>query len=199
MQLARGFALLALGCVSLPAVAQQRTAVSEAAAPAFQEVERGGYAGAAFGFALTTVPGESSKLATGSAVDVELGYDLGSYFGLGAFLWAAQLTTPSDATLGDFSALFPGAEVRFYLPIASDGNGVKRLFFDVRAGGGVMLFEPGAVGPGATAAGRLGISIEYFTRLRHFSVGLGAEGIAAAPGGSVMAGGTVSPFARYSF
>ncbi len=187
---------LVVGLFPAMALGQEKAAVSETAAPAFSEVERGGYAGAAFGFALTTLPGESGKMATGSAVDIDLGYDLGSYFGLGAFFWAAQMTTPSGATLGDFSALFPGAELRFYLPIASDGNGVKRLFFDIRAGGGVMFLQPGS---GAAAAGRLGLALEYFTKLRHFSVGLAAEGVAAAPGGSLMAGGTVSPFARYSF
>jgi hypothetical protein len=41
--------------------------------------------------------------------------------------------------------------------------------------------------------------LEYFTRLRHFSIGLGVEVVASAPGGSLMVGGSVSPFARYSF
>ncbi len=209
------------GLATRPASAEENTAVSESAAPTFQEVERGGYAGTAFGFALTTVPGDSGKLATGSVLDVELGYDISSLFGIGVFVWGASLTTPGDAALpnntpiGDFSSVFPGAELRLYLPIASDSNGVKRLFFDVRAGGGVMLFEGGLTGypsgsaapaspnnnafSGMAPAGRLGVSLEYFTRLRHFSFGLGIEAVAAAPGGSLMVGGSASPFARYSF
>jgi hypothetical protein len=211
----------AFGLVALSASAEENAAVSESAAPTFQEVERGGYAGTEFGFALTTVPGDSGKLATGSVLEVELGYDISSLIGIGVFVWGASLTSPGDAALpngtaiGDFSSVFPGAELRLYLPIASDSNGVKRLFFDLRAGGGVMLFEGGLTGypsgsaappspnnnafSGIAPAGRLGVSLEYFTRLRHFSIGLGLEAVAAAPGGSVMVGGSASPFARYSF
>jgi hypothetical protein len=198
------------GLLALPASAEENAAVSETAAPTFQEVERGGYAGTSFGFALTTVPGESGKLATGSVLDVELGYDISSLFGLGVFVWGASMTTPGDAELnntpiGDFSTVFPGAEFRLYLPVASDSNGVKRLFFDLRAGGGIMLFEGGLASPnnanfsGIAPAGRLGASLEYFTRLRHFSIGIGLDVVAAAPGGSLMVGGSLSPFARYSF
>jgi hypothetical protein len=142
-------ALASAVMASLPALSEETAAFSEGAAPTFQEVERGGYAGTSFGFALTTVPGASGQLATGSVLEVELGYDIGSLFGIGLFVWGASMTTPGSAALasgtpiGDFSSVFPGAELKLYLPIASDGNGVKRLFFDVRAGAGVMIFEGG--------------------------------------------------------
>ncbi|MHB8419852.1 MAG: adventurous gliding motility protein CglE [Myxococcales bacterium] len=193
MRAARHLAWAAATLFCLPALAQEVPAVSETAGTSLQEVERGGYAGSSFGFAMTRAQG---AWATGTALDVDLGYDFTSFFGLGAFVWGASMS-PSSAALGDFSALFPGAEIRLYLPVASDANGVKRLFFDVRAGGGVMLFQGGS--SAAAPAGRLGASLEYFTRLRHFSVGLSLDGVAAFPGGSLMWGGALSPFARYSF
>ena len=74
--------------------------------------------------------------------------------------------------------------------------------------GGLTGYPSGSAAPpspnnnsfsGIAPAGRLGLSLEYFTRLRHFSIGFGIEGVASAPGGSLMIGGSASPFARYSF
>lgn len=203
------------------AAADESGTIAEAGGPGLREVERGGYAGTAFGFAFSTIPGASGKLSTGSVLELELGYDLSRAFGLGLFLWGGSLTAPGDAALpngtpiGDFSALFPGAEARFYLPLASDSSGVKRLYFGARGGLGVMLFEGGLTGypsgaaapaspnnngfNGVAPAGKLGGSLEYFTHLRHFSVGFGIEVVAADAGGSVLVGCSASPFARYSF
>jgi hypothetical protein len=214
--------LFAAVCVAaVSASAAESGTVAEGEGPSLPEVERGTYAGTAFGFALSTVPGAGGKLATGSVIELELGYDLSRTFGLGLFVWGGSLTAPGDAALqngtpvGDFSAIFPGAEVRFYFPIARDSSGVKRLYFGAQGGLGLMMFEGGLTGypsgaaaptspnsdsfNGVAPAGKLGGSLEYFTHLRHFSVGFGVEVVAADAGGSVLVGCSASPFARYSF
>ena len=79
-------------------------------------------------------------------------------------------------------------------------NGVDRLFLNVGAGGGVMFFQPRALfPPGHSAAGKVDVGLEYFTRLRHLSLGLALEGLGALPRGGTLAGGALSPFVRYTF
>lgn len=195
-----GALCLGMACAASALAAEApAAAVSEGQGSPLVEVVRGGYAEAEFGYAALTTPGASQKIATGTVVDLDMGYDLSRALGVGLFVWGAALSTPSSSSAGDFSAVFPGAELRLYLPLGEDAAGTQRLVLGLRAGGGLMLFSPGSAAPGPAPAARAGVDLEYFTRLRHFSVGIGAEGVAAFPSGGSLFGAALSPFARYSF
>ncbi|MHB1844297.1 MAG: adventurous gliding motility protein CglE [Deltaproteobacteria bacterium] len=181
--------LLALGSPAL-ARAEATPTVSDGARTPVAEVERGGYAE-------TEVGGvEFFGIGAGTAVSVDVGWDITRAFGLGLF--ASGISVGAPALPGDVSAVFPGVEARLYLPLSEDANGIQRLFLGLRGGGGVMLFSPIGGLTGSDPAIRLGANLEYFTRLRHFSLGLGADALVLL-GSNVQLGVVVSPFARYSF
>ena len=185
----------------------QEVAATEQTKAAFHEVEHGGYAGGEVGVLFLRAPGAGAGLASGSVVGVSLGYDFAPWIGVGFFGLAIDAVAPAgygglgnSGVTGDFSAILPGLEARVHLPLADDRNGVDRLFLNLGAGGGVMFFQPRALFPGGhSAAGKIDVGLEYFTRLRHLSLGLALEGLAAIPRGGTLAGGSLSPFVRYSF
>jgi hypothetical protein len=181
----------------------------------FHEVEHGGYAGGEVGILVLHVPGAGAGVANGTVVGVSLGYDFAPWIGVGFFGLAIDAIAPANygglgdtGVTGDFSGLLPGLEVRLHLPLADDQNGVDRLFLNLGVGGGVMFFQPRALFPsGHSAAGKADVGLEYFTRLRHLSLGLALEGIGAIPSSAAwratragaLAGGSLSPFVRYTF
>src|SRR5712692_2847787 len=71
---------------------------------------------------------------------------------------------------GDVSGIIPGAAARFGLIGFSDSNDVKRTWLYVRGGIGYARFYPSALMP-PDAWVFAGPGIEYFTRIRHFSIG----------------------------
>ena len=175
----------------------------------FNEVEHGVYAGGEFGLLFVQAPGLGQGLGSGAVVGVSLGWDFSQYVGIGVFGLALSVSTPSgyqglgaaSAPGGDFTGMLPGLEVRLHLPIGKDANDVSRLFFNIGAGGGIMFLSPTslfAAGADAPAA-RVDASLEYFTRIRHFSLGLAVEGLGVFPSGGQIFGGDLSPFVRYSF
>lgn len=198
--------LAALVLAALPARAQE-AAEAERAKPAFNEVEHGGYAGGEVGFLMLRGPGGGKGVATGSVIGVSLGYDFAPWIGLGFFGLAFDAVAPAgyaglgkEGDQGDFTGLLPGVELRFHLPIASDSNLVDRLFLNLGVGGGVLFYQPRGLFPsGHSAAGKADVGIEYFTHLRHFSLGLVLEGLGALPRGGQLGGGSLSPFLRYTF
>ena len=78
-----------------------------------------------------------------------------------------------------------------------DRNGWERFFTYVHARGGYAVTRPvGLFGDVETlAAGGLGV--EYYTRLRHFSVGMAVDGEYALKAGTF--GYAVYPTVRYTF
>ncbi len=185
----------------------QEAGEAERTRATFNEVEHGGYAGGEVGVLFLHAPGANAGLASGSVVGVSLGYDFAPWIGVGFFGLAIDAVAPAGygsfgtaGAEGDFSGLMPGLEVRLHLPLANDRNGVDRLFLNLGAGGGVMFFQPRALFPGGhAAAGKVDVGLEYFTRLRHISLGLALEGFGARPDERNLAGGSISPFVRYSF
>jgi len=207
-----GCRLLAFGALAAlqllaPAALAQEAAEAEQAKPTFNEVEHGGYAGGEVGFLLMRGPGGGKGVATGTVIGVSLGYDFAPWIGVGFFGLAFDAAAPAGysglgdgSTQGDYSGLLPGLEVRLHLPIADDQNQVDRLFLNLGVGGGVLFYQPRGLFPGGhSAAGKADVGLEYFTRLRHFSLGLALEGLGALPRGGQLAGGSLSPFVRYSF
>jgi hypothetical protein len=184
--------------------------VSAEQAPAqLNPVEHGLYAGASIGVLFMHLPGTGAGLGSGTLVGASLGYDFSPIIGLGFFGLGLALNTPSGyeglgsnpTASGDLTALFPGLEVVLRLPLSADHDDVNRLFLNISAGGGALFLNPtGLVGTnGVLPAGKGDLSLEYFTHLRHFSIGLALDGLVAFPTGGTLIGGALSPFARYSF
>ena len=113
---------------------------------------------------------------------------------LGTNVTALLIVTGADPA---FSA---GGDLRVALLGSRDANHVERLFVYLHGRAGYLLSYPrGLFG---TSDGRDGYfaggpGVEYFTRLRHFSVGLAAD-VAYLPRAKV-AGLAITPTVRYTF
>lgn len=184
-----------------PAATQEKTQT-------LKEVEHGGYTGGSIGLLFMKAPGQNGGTAAGTMVGVNVGYDITSWIGVGLFLLSGALVAPNDyaglsggAVTGDFTIFLPGGEVQVHLPVASDGNGTDRLYLDLGIGAGAMFPRPtNLIVKGPLATGKADVGIEYFTHLRHLSIGLRVDGfVAPVPSSSPLSGIGVSPFIRYSF
>jgi hypothetical protein len=179
--------------------------VEEKKGPAFNEVEHGFYVGVETG-AQITLPGFGGSMATGQAGGIELGYEPLPLLSIGALVWAGNANTSSlytgDTTVntsgvrGNFSTLLIGANARLNLSLGADAYDVRRVFFYIRGGAGYALVRPtGLLGNGLAVFG--GPGIEYFTHLRHFSVGFEVDANYGLT--SKALGIVVQPVVRYSF
>lgn len=204
-------ALLCVLVVPTLAVAQQPAAVTnpvrDRPAETFDEIERGLYFSVQGGpFFLVNPPAETGPrpFSPGQAAMVEVGYDLGELLSVGLFVLGSANRAGSDyignsggAASGDFSALVPGATLRANLVGFADSQEVKRTFFYARAGAGLALFSPKLLLPDSDILVFAGPGVEYYTRLRHFSVGLEVTGSYLVSSGSF--GFAVTPNLRYAF
>jgi hypothetical protein len=211
----KALATLALFSVlALPALARAQKAAAAAATPVkdraaetFNEIERGLYfsvqGGPSF---LLNPPADSGPrpFSTGQAIQVEVGIDVGERLSLGLFVLGSANRAGSDyvgksqgAASGDFSSLVPGATLRAHLVGFEDGQEVKRTFLYARVGAGFVLFSPKLLLPDSDILVFAGPGVEYYTRLRHFSVGLEVTGSYLISSGTV--GFAVMPNLRYAF
>jgi hypothetical protein len=171
----------------------------------FEEVERGFFAALEVGYLGITktpvadpvrypfacLPGSSCSggFASGLALSIDLGYDVTRRFAASVF-WMQAFQAASD-TYGSFGLGMGGLGLRYAFVAVDDGNGVERFYAFVRARGAYVITYPeGLFGTTDWMAGG-GVGIEYYTRLRHFSVGLVVDGLyffrAAAPAFDVLA------------
>lgn len=213
------FASLVL-CAALAAPALARAQTTSATAPirdrpaeTFNEIERGFYVSVLGGPSFIVNPpadacADASKcprpFSPGQQAMVELGVDLGERLSLGLFVMGSSNRAGSDyvgksggAASGDFSTLVPGATLRAHLLGFADSQEVKRTFLYARAGVGYALFSPKQLLPDADILVFAGPGVEYYTRLRHFSVGLEVTGSYLINSGSF--GFAISPNLRYAF
>lgn len=178
-----------------------------AAAP-IDEVERGPYfgvlAGPSFLFNPPAAEGTSRPFSPGQMAQVEVGFDLGERLSLGVFLSGAYHRAGADyvgfsggSASGDFSSLVPGAVLRLHALGFADDQGVRRTWLYLRGGAGYAMFWPRALLPDAEVLVFAGPGVEYFTKLRHFSVGLEVTGTYLLT--SKAAGFAVTPTLRYAF
>jgi hypothetical protein len=181
--------------------------VKDRPAETFNEIERGLYfaiqGGPSF---LVNPPADSGPrpFSTGQAAQVEVGIDIGERLSLGVFVLGTSNRAGSDyvgksggAASGDFSSLVPGATLRAHLVGFVDSQDVKRTFIYARAGAGYVLFSPKLLLPDSDILVFAGPGVEYYTRLRHFSVGLEVTGSYLISSGTV--GFAVMPNLRYAF
>jgi hypothetical protein len=175
-------------------------------APQFREIERGLFAGLEAGWlGLAHTPtadrtrfpaaGAGGGHASGPAVVLQLGVDLGERVAIAAVALAAA--EQARVSYGAFGLLGGGAEARVLLASYPDSQGVRRLHLQLRARGIAVVSEPRGLFGRTEVLLSAGPGLEYFTRLRHLSVGLGLDGVwalrAKAPGIAVV------PVVRYTF
>lgn len=149
------------------------------------DVERGvwaaSHAGAVYYLEL---PGEGGESAIGGLFGVEVGVDLFRDLQFGVLAWGQFVGAPADyqgitddaldpkRARGDFQSLLLGGGLRWSFLRLADVNGVDRTYFFVRAGAGATFSRPVGILDEQGIFGLGGLGVEYFTQLRHFSVGL---------------------------
>jgi hypothetical protein len=201
----RGSMVLAL--VASAAWGQARP-VEDKKGVAINEVERGFYFEARGGFWSTfnppTTAGGVTYFSPGEAAELDLGFDVGPIVSPSLFLLATGNRMRSDyigfsggTSSGDYGALIPGLGLKVRLVGFDDAQSVRRTWIYVRAAGGVILYNPSALIDRLDVLISAGAGIEYFTRLRHFSIGIEANFNYMALTSSF--GFSVLPTVKYSF
>lgn len=181
----------------------------------FNEVERGFYVGVGGGGWLLFNPPVSGisrqYFSPGLSIDVEIGVDIGTRLSIGAFFIGAFSKMGADysgysggAAYGDFSSFMPGLTARVNLFGFDDSQDVRRWWVFIRAAGAVTIYAPRALLPNPNAGGNPldvmvlgGAGIEYYTRLRHFSIALEADFVVQVLSGTF--GLNIMPTLRYAF
>lgn len=180
-----------LACVvavsSFTALAQAPAKLEDKKAVSYNEIERGFFFEARGGFYGVinppALPGGFSEFSAGQAIGLDVGFDIGERVSPSIFLLASSnrmdlqykgLSTTGAAS-GDFSAMVPGAAAKIRLVGFNDAQEVKRTWIYVRAGAGVVFYSPANLLPNIDVLITAGPGIEYFTRLRHFVIGLEAN------------------------
>jgi hypothetical protein len=179
----RFFALVLLVTATV-GFAQEK--VEDKKAPTIQEIERGFYfeaRGGFFGVVNPPASGNSkSYFSGGQAVQLDMGFDIGDRVSPSIFLLATANKMGSDYTglsggtaSGDFAAMIPGVGVKVRLVGLDDSQNVKRTWFYVHAAGGVVFYSPASLLNRLDVLLSAGPGVEYFTKLRHFSIGIEAK------------------------
>jgi hypothetical protein len=177
-------------------------------AETFEEIERGLYFSVLGGplFIVNPPAAENTPrpFAPGQMAQLEVGLDIGERLSVGAFVMAAANRAGSDyvgfsggAVSGDFSMLVAGAAARMHLVGFADAQEVKRTWLYVRGGAGYVMFSPRQLIPDPDILVFAGPGVEYYTRLRHFSVGIEVTGTFLVASQSF--GFAVTPNLRYAF
>jgi hypothetical protein len=207
---ARSVLVMALALAASPAATLAQDAAPAPAedprAPKYRDVERGLFVGFEVGWlSLLETPNqdpvtypfatEGGGSAQGTVIGIHLGYDLTERLAIAIFAEGASLK--ASASYGAFDLLVAGADVRFAFYGSRDRNGYQRFFLYAHARGGYLLSHPTGLFADTDVLVGGGLGAEYFTQLRHFSVGLQVDGLyvisAKAPGFAV------TPVVRYTF
>lgn len=175
------------GLMSSAAFAQAAAKLEDKKAIKFNEIERGFFFEGRGGFYGVinppTLSGGRTYFSAGQAIGLDMGFDIGERVSPSIFLLASSNRMLSDytglnttgAASGDFGAITPGAAVKVRLVGFADSQEVMRTWIYVRAAGGVMFYSPPSLLPTLDVLVSGGAGIEYFTRLRHFVIGLEAN------------------------
>jgi hypothetical protein len=197
--------------ILLPCAAGAQTAAESrrsAEPPRLSEVERGFYVRAEAGaFVLSNPPttsGRPSPFSAGEMVQAEFGYDFNEYLAAGLFVTftanpagSQYVGLSNGLASGDFASLVPGAALRASLIGFADDSGVRRTWIYLRAAAGYAKFYPTVLLPRNDILLLAGPGIEYFTHVRHFSIGFEVAGSYLARAKTY--GFAITPTLRYAF
>ena len=204
----RRLALIIVASLPLAAAAQDAAPPmpEDPRAPRFHDVERGFFTGFEVGYlTLFKTPtadrnkfqfaGAEGGRSDGFLVGATIGYDLTSRLALSAFALGGN--SRASVSYGAFSVYAFGGDLRVSLLGSRDANQVERVLFYLHGRGGLLLTRPeGLFGTNDVyLAG--GPGVEYFTHLRHFSVGLAGDVAYVAK--AKAAGLVITPTVRYTF
>ncbi len=175
----------------------------------YNEIERGFFFEGRGGFwgviNPPTLAGGFTEFSGGQAIGLDLGIDIGERISPSLFLLASAnrmssrytgLSTTGAAS-GDFGAIIPGAAIKVRLLGFKDSQEVDRTWIYLRGGAGVAFYSPNSLLPGIDLLVTAGAGLEYFTRLRHFVIGLEANFNFMALTQSL--GFSVLPTVKYAF
>jgi hypothetical protein len=204
----RRLALVIAAILPLAAAAQEAAPAlpDDPRAPRFREVERGFFTGFEVGYLtfFKTPTADRSKFqfagtdggrSDGFLIGAHVGYDLTSRLALSAFALGGN--SRANVSYGAFSLYAFGGDLRVSLLGSRDAYQVERVFFYLHGRGGLLLTRPeGLFGTNDVyVAG--GPGVEYFTHLRHFSIGLAADVAYVTKAKAV--GLALTPTVRYAF
>lgn len=216
--------LVVLSLVLAHAAFAQNKSLEDRKASSYQEIERGLFFGVSGGFWGTINPPagpmSAQYFSPGQAALIEIGFDIGERVSPALFFLAtansmgsdytgtvrtcgpngpmacAEGATPQAVRSGDYGAIAPGVGARIRIAGFKDSQNVNRTWFYARVGGAFMLYQPNTLIAQPDVLLFAGPGLEYFTRLRHFSIGLDANFNFMALTQSV--GFSVLPFVRYA-
>lgn len=189
----------------LPALAFAQSAPSkDKEAVTFNEIERGPYFGAGGGWLFLLSAPNGGPFSPGQTAQVEIGANIGERLSVGGFFEfsanrasATYLGNGNGTASGDFSAFIAGASVRGNLVGFNDSQDVRRTWIYIRGGAGYTMFSPKQLLSNSDILVFAGPGVEYYTRLRHFSVAIDLTGSFLLTSGSL--GVAVTPNVRYAF
>jgi hypothetical protein len=172
----------------------------------FKDVERGFFIGFEAGYLglLDTptadpekfkVAGESGGSSGGAVVGVLVGMDLGNRLSLALFAQGGNQS--ANPNYGAFSLLSFGADAKVAVRGWRDRNDWQRLFFYVHGRGGYAKSYPEGLFGTSDFLLQAGPGIEYFTKLRHFSIGASTDVVYATK--AAVFGFAIYPTVRYTF
>jgi hypothetical protein len=204
----RALATLLFLALARPALAQEAAPVlpEDPRAPRFREIERGWFTATELGWmGLFKTPtanpakypgaGAGGGFGSGLVVGLQAGVDLGRGASLALVLLGANLE--ASVSYGAFSLLGAGGDLRFPLLGMRDAQQVDRLHLYAHGRGAWFTTDPKGLFGKTDVLLAAGPGLEYYTRLRHFSVGLGVDGLFALK--AKAAGIAVVPTVRYTF
>jgi hypothetical protein len=174
----------------------------------FDDVERGFFIGFDAGYltllktptkdkARFQVAGDSGGRSGGVLVGVIVGVDLGKRLSVGLFAQGGN--ERADANYGAFSILAAGLDLKWAFASWKDRNDWDRLFVFAHGRAGYLeSFPEGLFGTGEVVT-QVGIGVEYFTKLRHFSIGAVLDAVGLPERELAPAGFALYPTIRYTF
>ncbi len=172
----------------------------------FRDVERGffiGFETGYLGFLKTPtadlekfpLAGTGGGAATGILVGALVGTDIGNRLSVAAYLQGGNARASSN--YGAFSVFAGGLDLKVALLGRKDVNDWERFYVYVHGRGGYAKTYPqGLFGTNDVVVGG-GPGVEYFTKLRHFSIAFGVDALYATK--AKAAGYAVYPTLRYTF
>ncbi len=173
----------------------------------FNDVERGwfmGFEAGYLGFLETRVADPSKHTYTGGKaggrsgglhMSLELGRDFSHR--LAASIFGSGAIEKAGPNYGAFSVYAGGLDVRYAFYGKKDRNDWERFFVYVHARGGYAMTYPKGLFGTSDVLVQAGPGFEYFTRLRHFSVGASLDYVRAMK--AKANGFAIYPTVRYTF